>query len=245
MPNPYLQYGVSRGGNDVAEAAATKVLAAAAAAAVASAPSAKAAKNATKTKKPNAEKGARDFSNTFDRHMTEIVLANRNLQLRKEAEKVKAATPFTHNQYATMLRKTILSGDVAALPKTFKGGAAPVTDHTKMTRPLDIDGGGRPVKRGEPVDPEDLDAEMAALVDIAVDEAKEKKEAEAAAKASAKAKSKSKKGAPAWALSAAEADEKEAAEEEELLAFADNLDFDMYVETIDEEDLDEVGAVPS
>jgi hypothetical protein len=78
------------------------------------------------------------------------------------------------------------------------------------------------------LDAGDVDAEMAALIEGAVDAAKERNTAEAATKAVAAATTKAKKpmASPAWAMTASKADEIEAAEEEALLAFADNLDFD-------------------
>ena len=245
-------YGVSRGANDLVEAAATKTKNAAAATVIKTAVAASAANKSSSSttggntnRVPKTKKGARDFNNTFDRHKTEIVLANRNLQAKKVEEKMKMETPFMHDAHAAALRKKILAGEPAeALPKSHRGIAAAPTDPSKQTIPLDIDAGGRPVKAGAyDVDAHALDEEMAALVDGAVDEAKGKEEAQAAAtKKSKAAKSKKSGGAPAWAMTADEADELEAAEEEELLAFADNLDFDSYVESIDEEDLNEAKA---
>ena len=259
-------YGVSRGANDMAETAATKAKADEEAASKSERTSA-AARSKTKVK---TKKGARDFNNTFDRHRTEIVLANRNLQAKKAEEKLRKDKPFAHSAQAEVLRKKILSGDVASLPKSHQRIVAPPTDPTKQTIPLDVDSGGRRIVKSkknssrptttdgagattEDVFGDDLDAEMAALVDGAVEEAKEKKKEEEEKKeeatktraAATANKAKGKKGGappPAWAMTETEADELEAAEEEELLAFADNLDFDGYLEAIDEEDLNEAKA---
>lgn len=45
------------------------------------------------------------------------------------------------------------------------------------------------------------------------------------------------KGKPAWALSPAEAETKERSEEEELMAFTEQLDFDAFVEALDDLEL--------
>ena len=230
-------YGVSRGANDRAEAAAT-VAASQGVQSTAAAP-AKKAPRANGTTVVKKKKTLRDYNNnTFDRHRTEVGLANRALQAKKAAEKAEAEKPFVHSAYAANIRKAILSGDIDALPDSHKGIPAEPTDPSKQTQPLDIDGGGRVAKAGAyDVDTDALDQEMSALVNGAVEAAAEKKAAAEVTKAK-----KSTKGGPAWALTAEEADELELAEEEELLAFADNLDFDSYVETIDEQDLNEAKA---
>jgi len=56
-------------------------------------------------------------------------------------------------------------------------------------------------------------------------------------------KGKGSKKMPAWAMAAGEAVEAEEAELESLLSFAEDLNFDDYVESIDEADLAEVGKL--
>eukprot|EP00227_Mantoniella_beaufortii_P006117 CAMPEP_0197614186 /NCGR_PEP_ID=MMETSP1326-20131121/59398_1 /TAXON_ID=1155430 /ORGANISM="Genus nov. species nov., Strain RCC2288" /LENGTH=397 /DNA_ID=CAMNT_0043183055 /DNA_START=195 /DNA_END=1384 /DNA_ORIENTATION=- len=262
-------YGVSRGANDAEEAKASAATAAA-----------REISSAGSSKKPTAAAQGlylKSYKNNhFDRHKTMITLQNRALQQKKAEEKAKKETPFQHSAAATVLRQTILAGNTGALPKAFAKGAMVTTDPAMLTKPKDIDAGGRPVAPGAyDFDPDSIDAEMAALVDTAVSDAKASKAVAAAAgvvKKKRAAAAAAVVAKPAWALAAAAAEaaaeEEEAeaevpwasgaaggpsperrpwaalgaeaaAEEEELelLAFADGLDFDTFVETIDEEDL--------